>query len=196
MQFRFDEDQLAMRDAVRAFCVARLSLSDITGRDSEPTDPALWPALAELGVLGILADEPGSGIGLVEASIAFEELGSHLTPGPLLWSTLAAPLIKGAAEGTVRVAGVELADGTEGMDGPVVVEHADECDVLLVIRGEAVELVPRGELPAAIGGSPLDPLTPVAVFPHIPAGQVVGTAADARRLRRSGEILSAALLVG
>ncbi|MEX5713170.1 acyl-CoA dehydrogenase family protein [Parafrankia sp. FMc6] len=208
MQFRLDEDQLAMRDAVRAFCADRFGLTDITARDGKPTDPGLWAALAELGVLGVLVDEAGSGIGIIEAAIAFEQFGEHLAGGPVLWSTLAAPFVPGAADGRVRVAGVELtgtdlanagpanAGPADGTNGSLVVEHADECNVLLLLRDDRVEVCPRAGLPPPVGGTPLDPLTPVAVFPHIPAGQVVGTAADARRLRRSGEILSAALLVG
>ena len=34
----------------------------------------------------------GAGLGAVEAAIALEELGSHLVPGPLVWSILAATL--------------------------------------------------------------------------------------------------------
>ncbi|CAO5177362.1 Acyl-CoA dehydrogenase [Frankia sp. AiPs1] len=193
MQFRFDEFQIAMRDAVRAFCTGRLALADIAGREDKPAEPALWSALAELGVLGILADGPGTGLGLVEASLAFEELGAHLAPGPLLWSTLGAPFVDGAADGAVRVAGVELDDS---LPGPVVVEHADGADVLLVLRADRIELVPRAALLPATAGLPLDPLTPVAVFDTIPAGRVVGDAAAARRLRNRGAILSAATLVG
>ncbi|OAA27839.1 acyl-CoA dehydrogenase family protein [Frankia sp. EI5c] len=193
MQFSFDSDQLAMRDAVRAFCADRLDLADLAGRDGKPAHPGLWSGLAELGVLGVLTGGPSSGIGLVEASIAFEQLGAHLAPGPLLWSVLAAPFVTGAGEGTSRVAGVELSGPA---DGPVVVEHGDECDALLVLRAETVEVVAQADLPAGRAGSPLDPLTPVRLLPRLPAGQVVGDAAAARRLRLTGAVLSAAMLVG
>ncbi|MCK9926453.1 acyl-CoA dehydrogenase family protein [Frankia sp. Mgl5] len=202
MQFRLDEDQLAMRGAVRAFCADRFGFTGIADRAGKPLAPGLWPALAELGVLGVLGDADGGGIGVVAAALAFEQFGEHLAGGPVLWSTLAAPFVPGAADGRVRVAGVELADGTSGTGGtggtggPLVVEHADECDVLLLLRDDRLEVCPRADLPPPLDGAPLDPLTPVTVFPHVPAGQVVGGAADARRLRRAGEILSAAQLVG
>jgi alkylation response protein AidB-like acyl-CoA dehydrogenase len=193
MHFSFDEDQLAMRDAVRAFCEDRLDLSRVAGREGKPADPATWSALADLGVLGTLVDEAGSGIGLVEAAIAFEELGAHLVCGPVLWSTLAAPLVPGVASGDVRVAGVEL---DVRPDQPVVVEHADESDALLILREDTVELCAGPKLAPATEGASLDPLTPVSVLPSAPHGQVVARGDTARQLRRNGAILSAALLVG
>ncbi len=76
-----------------------------------------------MGVLGLVADEAtgGSGLGAVEAAIAFEQVGSHLVPGPLLWTVLAAPFVDGAAAGQLLVGGIE-ADTVE--DGSAVVEHA------------------------------------------------------------------------
>ena len=40
--------------------------------------------------------------GSVEAAIVFEELGAHLASGPVLWSTLAAPLVDGARRRRAR----------------------------------------------------------------------------------------------
>jgi alkylation response protein AidB-like acyl-CoA dehydrogenase len=193
MHFSFDEDQLAMRDAVRAFCEDRLDLSQAAGREGKPAEPATWAALADLGVLGMLVEEPGSSIGLVEAAIVFEQLGAHLVSGPVLWSTLAAPLVPGVAIGERRVAGVEL-DGR--LDGPVVVEHGAEADALLIVRDNVVELYVGSERTLPAEGTPLDPLTPVSVFASAPEGQVIAHGDAARRLLRDGAILSAALLVG
>jgi alkylation response protein AidB-like acyl-CoA dehydrogenase len=106
-----------------------------------------------------------------------------------LWSCLAAPFADSAA----RVAGVDLANHAEG---PVVVEHLGESDALLIVHDDRVELCPRADLPEAIDGMPLDPLTPVQVLPAVPRGEVVGDADGVERLRRSGEVLSAAMLVG
>jgi hypothetical protein len=110
MQFRFDDDQLAMRDAVRSFCVQHVEL----GVDA-------WPGLTDLGVLDVLVD-----VGPVEAAIVFEVLGAHLVVGPVLWTALGREL---GVEG--RVAGVE--------GDSQVVEHGAEADVLLVVRGDRVE---------------------------------------------------------
>lgn len=188
MQFRFDEDQLAMRDAVRAFCADRFDLAGVAGREGRPADAAAWSGLAELGILGMLAD-----IGPVEAAMVFEDLGAHLVTGPVLWSTLAAAHVDGVADGSVRVAGVEI-DPDD--DGPVVVEHGDEADVVLVLRGDRAERIERADLPPAEPSAPLDPLTPVAVFGSLPAGEVVAEGEAVDRLRLDGVVLSSALLVG
>src|SRR5687767_4868338 len=93
MHFSFDEDQLAMRDAVRAFCADRFDLGSIAGREGAAADPTTWNGLAVLGVLEMLVHD--SGVGPVEAAIVFEELGAHLASGPVLWSVLAAPFLAG-----------------------------------------------------------------------------------------------------
>jgi alkylation response protein AidB-like acyl-CoA dehydrogenase len=198
MHFSFDDDQLAMRDAVRAFCAERLDLSTVAGREGKPADPATWSALADLGVLGTLLEDAGSDIGLVEATIAFEELGAHLVCGPVLWSTLAAPLVPGVASGDVRVAGIELVGHPVSPvpDSPVVVEHAAESDALLILREDTVELCAGSELAPATEGASFDPLIPVSIFTAAPHGEVVARGDIARQLRRNGAILSAALLVG
>src|SRR5262247_2552304 len=112
MRFRFDDEQLAMRDAARRLAAG----------------PAGWAALADLGVPGLLAGGPKAPVGLVEAALVFEELGAGLVPGPVLWSTLAAPFVAGVAEGEVRVAGIEV-DATTAA-APVVVDHGGECDMM------------------------------------------------------------------
>jgi alkylation response protein AidB-like acyl-CoA dehydrogenase len=193
MQFRFDDDQLAMRDAVRSLCADHLDFAGVAGREGKPADPALWAALADLGVLGMLGDTPGSAIGIAAASIVFEELGAHLVTGPVLWSTLAAQFVAGIADGDLRVAGVAV---DEEAVGPVVVEHLEECDALLVLRPDRIEMCARPELAAATDGAPFDPLTPVAVLPAVPAGEAIADEAAAQRVRRCGEVLSAALLIG
>jgi alkylation response protein AidB-like acyl-CoA dehydrogenase len=193
MQFRFDEDQVAMRDAVRALCEDHFDLAGVAGRDGQAADAAAWMALADLGVLGMLADASGAGIGVVEAAIVFEELGAHLVGGPVLWSVLAAPLVDGVATGDLRVGGVEIGPS---LAGPMVVDHGDECDALLVVHGDRVELCTLARPSREPDGPPLDPLTPVGIFESIPSGAVVATGEAVDALRRNGQVLAAALLVG
>src|SRR5690606_18576702 len=132
-------------------------------------------------------------VGIVEAAIAFEELGAHLASGPVVWTAIAAPLVDGAAEGEVRVTGLTV-DEHRG-DLPLVVEHADEAQQVLVVHADRVEAVPAGELVVA-PGAPLDPLTPVSVLERVPQGREVGDAAAAAQLRLQGTVLHAAALVG
>ncbi len=197
MHFTFTDDQVALRDAVRAFCADRLGLERVAERELVPADPAVWQELAGMGVLGMLLPDDDSGLGLVEASIVFEELGRHLSSGPVLWSTVAAPLVPGAADGSVRVAGLLAPSAAETAAGvPVVVEHGAEADVVLVLHDDRVERIERADLSGAEPGVPLDPLTPALVLPALPAGEVVGDAVAARTLRLQGVTLAASTLVG
>jgi alkylation response protein AidB-like acyl-CoA dehydrogenase len=192
MHFRLDDDQLAMRDAVRALCTDHFDLAVVARREGEPAATAAWSALAGLGVLGMLGGQ-ATGIGMVEAALVFEELGAHLASGPVLWTSLAAPFVPGSAEGEVRVTGIDAGARDER---PVVVEHGDECQVLVVVRGDRAEVVTLASVPRGGVGSPMDPLTPTVVLAATPSGDVVAEGAVVRRLRRDGRILAAASLVG
>ena len=190
MDFRFDDEQLALRDAVRAFCQQHFALSTIADREGQPAATTTWRALADMGVFGMLL--PGAGGGATYAAIVFEQLGAHLAPGPLLWSTIAAPLVPEAAAGATRVAGVDVT----ATKAPYVVEHAVESDVVLVVRADGVTSCAAAELPAWEEGEPLDPLTPAVVFDDLPTGETIGGPEAAQRLRGAGTVLAAAQLVG
>jgi alkylation response protein AidB-like acyl-CoA dehydrogenase len=194
MDFGFTEDQLALREAVRAFCREHADLASVADREGKPAAQGAWSALADLGVLGMLVPEVagGGGLGPVEAALAFEEFGSHLVSGPVLWTTITAPLLPEIGSGATRVAGCEA-----GADGrPVVLPHADEADMVVVLHDDHVTASPRAALPPPLPGAPFDPLTPTATFPALPAGEVIGDAASADRLRLLGTVLSAGMLVG
>jgi alkylation response protein AidB-like acyl-CoA dehydrogenase len=194
MDFRFDDEQLALRDTVRTFCTDHAGLGDIGARP--PDAPAhLWNGLAELGVFGLLVpvERGGSGGGAVDAAIVFEQLGAHLVTGPLLWSTIAAPLVPEAVAGSVRVAGVVA--GVSAIE-PVVIEHAASCDVVVVVHDDRVERCSAAAPADAIVGEPLDPLTPAGAYSAMPAGEVIGGREDAKRMRLTGTVLASAMLVG
>jgi alkylation response protein AidB-like acyl-CoA dehydrogenase len=189
MDFRLDDDQLAMRDTVRSVCADRFDLARVAAREGVPVDPATWSSLAELGVLGMLE---GGGSGVVEAAVVFEELGAHLVGGPVLWSTTSAARVPGAGEGTVRVTGLDDAPPA----GPVVVDHGDESDVVVVLHRDRAEACRVADLAGAEPGSPMDPLTPVTILPSLPTGDVIAEGPEVGELRRTGRLLTAALLVG
>jgi alkylation response protein AidB-like acyl-CoA dehydrogenase len=195
MDFRFDDDQLAWRDAIRSFCADRLDLATVAARENKPADATTWSALAAMGVFGLLvpADRGGLGSGAVEAAIGFEQFGACLATGPLLWTTIAAALVPDALVGTVRVAGVGADTRAEQ---PVVVEHAAESDVVLVLHADRIERCDASALPPAIAAEPLDPLTPAVAYASLPHGETIGGPEDALGLRRAGSILTSAMLVG
>jgi Acyl-CoA dehydrogenase, N-terminal domain len=146
MDFGFTEDQLALREAVRAYCREHADLTSVAGREGMPASPGAWSALADLGVLGILVaeDAGGAGLGPVEAALAFEEFGVHLLSGPVLWSTITAPLLSDVVGGDVRVSGVQA----DTVATAVVLPHADEADLVVVLHADRVTVSPRRSLPA------------------------------------------------
>lgn len=102
MDFSYDDEQLALRDAVRAllgkaysdFEQRRRRVADDPGFDEE-----LWGRLAEMGVLGLPFPEEygGMGAGPVEVAIVAQELGRVLAPEPFLTSVVLAGSVVAAA---------------------------------------------------------------------------------------------------
>ena len=95
MDFTYDEEQVALRDAVRG--LLGTSYSDFENRrravTAEPGfDERVWSRLAEMGVLGLpFAEEHGgAGAGPVEVAIVAQELGRVLAPEPFLTSVVLA----------------------------------------------------------------------------------------------------------
>src|SRR4051812_40510410 len=89
MDFTLDEEQEALRDAVRGLlkgydpAVDSERRRQVTGE--EPGfDERLWGRLAEMGLLGLpFAEEDGGmGAGPVEVAIVCEEIGRVLAPEP------------------------------------------------------------------------------------------------------------------
>jgi alkylation response protein AidB-like acyl-CoA dehydrogenase len=195
MEFRLDEGQVGLQQTVSRFCADRFPLDAIGAREGAPVDRSAWAQMSELGVLGLLLPEGsgGAGLGAVEAAIVFEQLGRHLVPGPVLWTLLAGPLVSGAASGEQLVGGV---DEVDVIDGSVVVEHATEIDVLLVVGDDGVAAHPTSGLPVPTPLDALDPFTPVGRFTGLGAGEPVGDREAAGHLRALGTVLSAAMLSG
>jgi alkylation response protein AidB-like acyl-CoA dehydrogenase len=196
MDFRVSDDQRELAEGIRAMLAGRLPLEHLRAREGHERAIGAedWAALGETGVFSLTLPAPsGTGLGLADATVVFEELGRGLVPGPLVGTFLAgrAGVVEGAAEGRVQV-GVH----TTGRPGPVLVEHLGSLDALLVLDGDG-----PGQLltPAPVGGAqhvghPLDPLTPLWRLDALPFG---GSAADVHgRLWHEGALLSAALQVG
>jgi alkylation response protein AidB-like acyl-CoA dehydrogenase len=187
VDFRFDDEQLAFRDAVRDLCRQHFDLVAVATREGVPITDAAWRALGDMGVLGMLA--PGAG-GAVEAAIAFEQLGAHVANGPRRWTTLAAPMLGDDAS---RVTGIDLVGAPAA---PFVVENVEESDMLVMLHADRVEQCSVRELGETVGATALDPLTATRAFTALPGGLVIGGPDDARRMRLAGIILAAAELVG
>jgi alkylation response protein AidB-like acyl-CoA dehydrogenase len=196
MDFRVDDEQRELAEGIRSMLAGKLPLERLRTREGHEHAITAedWGALGETGVFALTLPEPaGTGLGLADAAVVFEELGRALVPGPLVGTFLAASagIVDGAAEGRTQV-GVYTVSGP----GPVLVEHLASLDALLVLDDQG-----PGQLlsPAPIGGArrmehPLDPLTPLWRLDSLPFGGSV--AEDRGRLWHNGSLLTAALQVG
>ncbi|MGI9591608.1 MAG: acyl-CoA dehydrogenase family protein, partial [Myxococcota bacterium] len=103
MDFALSEDQLLLEQTVRSFLADQIPIERVRElRDKDcPYDRAIWSALAELGVTGILVPEAqgGSGLALLDAAIVSQALGHAVTPAPFLASAVMAPVALGAVTG-------------------------------------------------------------------------------------------------
>jgi alkylation response protein AidB-like acyl-CoA dehydrogenase len=195
MDFRLDDQQLALQGGIAEFCADRYPL-DTAGRWQSADRSARRVAFRELGGLGVFSimvpeADGGLGLGVTDAALVFEQLGRFLVPGPLVWSTVAARLAPGA-DGPAAVGGLMAPANGE----PVLVEHAVDIDALVVIHADRAELVGATDLDGAEPLDPLDPLTPVGRHHRVPTGQVVGNSELADDLRHQATVLTAALATG
>ena len=102
MDFTLDDEQVALREAVRG--LVGKAYGDFARRrevvTAEPGyDEELWGRLAEMGVLGLpfSEDDGGVGAGPVEVGLVCQELGRVLAPEPYLTSVVLAGGVVAAA---------------------------------------------------------------------------------------------------
>lgn len=97
MEFRFDPDTLDLRDGARAFLEGENTAERLRGLAQGGDPLALWPRLAEMGLLGASAPEAQGGLGLSGAAqmLLCEEAGRAGLPEP--YSDTAAILVPALA---------------------------------------------------------------------------------------------------
>lgn len=174
MNFDLSDDQVALRDGIRALVDGRFPMDRVRAG----FDRAAYDELADAGVFSLRAD----GFSWADAAVVYEELGRGVVPGPLV-----------ASFGRERV--TTLFDTT--VRGAPLVEHFGAAEDVLVLGADGVGLVAteglRGEGP---DDWPLDPLTPVWSVDGIADAApepALGAVAD---LRRTGAVLTASYCVG
>ncbi len=191
MDFELTESETDLAEGVRQLCNGRYPLSEIRRHEGAErvVDRERWQELASVGVFNLCLAEAagGVGLGLTEAALVFEELGRALVPGPLVASHLSAGLVEGADDGSVLVGLVERVDlpnrsasprsaaqtaqsAQAPQSLPVVVEHLDDIDVLLVMSDEGISSLDPRSLEATRLHRPMDPLTPVWTLAELPPG--------------------------
>ncbi|QIK68095.1 acyl-CoA dehydrogenase [Nocardioides sp. HDW12B] len=105
MDFEYDDEQQALRDAVRGLLTKAYGDFEkrrTATRGERAYDPDVWRQLAEMGVLGLPFAEAdgGMGAGPLEVGIVAEELGRVLAPEPFLTAVV-------LAGGAVAAAGTD-----------------------------------------------------------------------------------------
>jgi alkylation response protein AidB-like acyl-CoA dehydrogenase len=178
VDFQLTADEAEFRGATRKLCAGRMPISRLRELEGHGLDRGIWGDLADFGVFTL---RTGAGLGAREAALVFEELGRGLVPGPLAWTYLADGLGLG-----------DIVGGVERGAGPLLVEHLDSLDALLVLDGDDVYAC-SGVIGTPVA-KPLDPLTPVWVVDALPLGEKISS--DAARWRLEGAALVAAQLAG
>jgi alkylation response protein AidB-like acyl-CoA dehydrogenase len=194
MDFRLTEEQLELQNAVRSFCERHYAFTDIGALDTQPIRAGDWERLVDLDVfrLAAPATSGGLGLGIVEAAVVYEVLGAHLVPGPLVWTALAAIYVPGFAEGGAVVGGHEEVDAA----APALLDYGQNLDMVIVLRGDGVFVIPREDLGPLEAVAPTDPLTPIGRARQLPRGTQVADRQVAAEMRHIGTVLASALLLG
>ncbi len=78
MDFKLNQDQLAIRDMVREFARSEIAPHAVDWDERQHFPREVFAKLAELGLLGIIIPEEfgGSGLGYVEYAVILEEIGA------------------------------------------------------------------------------------------------------------------------
>lgn len=194
MEFRLTDDQLALQAAVERHGEANWSVDRLTAAEGRPLRTTTWPGLVSLDVFRVATpvERDGLGLGAVELAVVFEALGAWLVPGPLVWTALAAQHVASLADGTRVVGGLDAAAAAAS---PVLVEHPHDLDALLVLHDDGATLL--DPFVADVDDvTATDPLTPVGLASSLPSGALVGDARLSAAMSATGELLTAAQLVG
>ena len=99
MDLAFTDEQDMLRRAVRGLCADVADSVRALENDPKGYDEAFWQGLAAMGLTGLMTPEVlgGSGMGLLDAVVVYEELGRSLVPSPHLTSSVVAGRVLAAA---------------------------------------------------------------------------------------------------
>jgi alkylation response protein AidB-like acyl-CoA dehydrogenase len=165
MGIALTDDHRELAEVARGFLASQKARAAARSLLDAPEEdrPPFWPALAELGWLGLHVDEEhgGSGYGLPELVVVIEELGRAVAPGPFVPTVIASAviakdgtaeqksrllpgLIDGTATAGIGVGGnVRVSNGVADGDAGIVL-GAGLGDLLLLAAGDDVLLLDRG----------------------------------------------------
>lgn len=141
MEFALTEEQRRFDDTLRGYLTERLPLERLCALAENGTgfDETLWQGLCELGLPGLLVPERfgGSGLGLLDAAVVVEALGSGVVPVPFTALAMATLALMQAGtpvqqeDWLPRIADAEVLfgigfAGLAGQTGEAMVRRADD----------------------------------------------------------------------
>lgn len=101
MDFGLNDEQLALRDAVRRFCDEQYPAHQRGDACTDESERARWQGLTDMGLTGLCVDEAhgGMGMGATEVMLVAQELGRALDASAWLGSSvLAARFVSACAD--------------------------------------------------------------------------------------------------
>jgi len=204
VHFAFDDDQIAVRDAVAGLLEKRAGPAFLQQAWSEPAGPAvwaLWDELAGMGVQGLVAPESagGSAMDSVTLALVLAEAGRVALPLPLLeTAAVGVPLLAAAGDPAGILAA--LVDGSAvltaagGPAGWAPVPGASRADWFLLdgtlYARDEVEIEPVASVDRTRDAAMVTPRAR-----GIPIGDE-SDATNATNATDAGALASAAVLVG
>lgn len=169
MDFGLSDDQRLFQESLRGFLADRVPSERVRSvmESGDGHDAPLVAQLGEQGVTGILvpAEYGGTGLGLLEAALAAEELGRAATPYSFHTAAVLAPLLLAASRGEARkgewlpriaegkalvtvALGAPLPKGGRLRGSAMFVADAAAADAFVVQCGDPAKpefhLIPRG----------------------------------------------------
>ncbi|MBS0502435.1 MAG: acyl-CoA/acyl-ACP dehydrogenase [Proteobacteria bacterium] len=133
MDFLFTEDQIELRDGVRDFLEGTHGPEVLRRLDAEGgRDPAIWRALVEMGLTGLIVPEAQGGLGLslIEAVLVAVELGRADVSEPIVDTALVAPRLIADEAQLAAIAAGELKVALAHQVNPWVAD-ADQAGLVL-----------------------------------------------------------------
>jgi alkylation response protein AidB-like acyl-CoA dehydrogenase len=200
MEFAFTEDQLTITQAARDMLLETCTAGDLRSlleRDSAH-DGARWATICDMGLIGILAPEDSSGLGMsmVDLIGIAEAAGYVGLPEPLIdMAGVTVPLLASLDDNKGWLDKV-LAGAVVAVGHPVnpFVLDADSADALLLADGDDVHLVERAAVTLTRAES-FDPFRRLFTVDWAPnAATKVGTGWGDTADR--GAVLAAAQMIG
>jgi alkylation response protein AidB-like acyl-CoA dehydrogenase len=146
------------------------SVARAVARGDLSTGQAVWKQLAEAGVPALLVPEQWGGLeaDCADVVIAFEELGRHAVPGPLVESAVVAPALLGGLAGDHPDLAERWLPGLAEGDRVLTVAH-ELCPRVVGARWADDVLAVHGNTLRLLAGSALQPQQSVDPSRHIDA---------------------------